>query len=202
MFLSIAFSNSIAQETTREKSIKIQNTGYFISKTFRFISAPQYSIKINKHSFSVGPTILSLTRNCVSDNQLPKLNGIQASYYLYPLLNTKNINFHLFDDLIVQRTVDKWTSNIWDKTQLMYIPYKYQNTEVVVFNHIGYGLDVLLGNQFSVNQSVGLGFYYSKTNGKSISANTPDIPFENKNANGYSSFGFSWQVQLGIEYKF
>jgi hypothetical protein len=201
IFFSIVLNHGFAQESVNDKSIKIQNTGYFISKTLRFISAPQYVVKIKNHSFSVGPTILMFTRNCVSDHQLPKLNGLQASYNLYPLLDNKNINFHIFNDLIVQRTNDKWTSTIWDNTQLLYIPYKYQNTEFAIFNHFGYGIDVLFGNRFSLNQSVGLGLYYSSTSGKAISENAPNIPFENKNANGYSSLGFSWQIQFGLEYK-
>ena len=201
ILFSIALNHAFAQESINKRSIKIQNTSYFISKTLRFISTPQYSVKIKNHSFSIGPTLLLFTRNCVSDDQLPKLNGFQASYYLYPLLKSKNINFHLYNDLILQRTNDKWTSTIWDNSQQIYVPYKYQNTEFALFNHFGYGIDVLMGNRVSLNQSVGLGLYYSSTSGKAISENAPDIPFENKNANGYSSFGFSWQIQIGLKYK-
>jgi hypothetical protein len=195
--LSIAFIPVNAQN----KSISIQTTASFIDKTLRVLSSPQLEIKKSNHLWSFGPAILMTTEKAVSEKKYPKLVGLQGTYRAYPLEGPKRINFFLFDDLLIQRIVNKWTSTIWDNSQQTYVAYKYSSAELILQNHVGYGIELTLGKHLVTRNSFGIGFYYANTKGHSESDGAPNTSFNDENINGYDPFGFSWLINFGVGYQ-
>ncbi len=196
IFILVIISSPIyAQNNT---SINVQTTGAFIGQSLRIVSSPQVSIRRSKHEWSLGPAVLIGTKKTASTMNFPKLTGLQFTYKSFPLISYGGINFFLFGDLIAQRLVDKWSATIWSETEQSYVAYQYENVEYVIQNHLGYGLELKLGRHFQLQNSVGIGIYYSYTKGKSLTEGAPVIPRQNENLNGYSPIGFSWQIKLGL----
>jgi hypothetical protein len=193
---------AIIQVQAQIRSVNVKTTGTFIDETLRIISSPQLEIQKSNHLWSLGPAILMATEKAVSEKKFPKLVGLQGTYKTYPLGGTKRVNFFLFDDLLLQRIVDTWSSTVWDDTQESYVAYTYSSAEFILQNNVGYGIELTVAKRFILKNSIGIGFYYSYTKGKSETDAAPYLPFMDDNINGYDPFGFSWLINVGIGYQF
>lgn len=197
LFLVFISSSVYAQNDT---SINVLTTGAFIGQSLRIVSSPQLSLRRSSHEWSLGPAVLMGTAKTAATQNFPKLTGLQLTYKWFPLISQCGIDFFLYDDLLAQRLVDKWAATIWDSNNQKYVAYQYKNTEYVIHNNLGYGLELKLASHIKLQNSVGIGIYYSYTKGESITADAPVLPHQNENLNGYAPFGFSWQIKLGLGY--
>lgn len=196
--LVLMLSLTLTGQTFAQKnlSIHLENSVNAIFGTYRGITSPQISWKKNNKEFSFGPSILVATEIAASDKRFPKLVGFQFNYKAYQGISTKKVNFYFYDDLTFNRIVDRWNSSTWNEEISDYSDYGYSSTEIIVYNHIGYGFELRLAKKLILRQAVGVGFYYSAFDGNEDSDQAPSL--SDTNINGYSPFGFSYQIKIGL----
>jgi len=196
LFFTVA---SNAQESKVIDQVGISTSFYFIDGTFRVLAIPKIQFGGEKHHIDVGPTVLYASDVVTSDDNFPKLTGVQLEYQYSPTIATYKINFSLFTQLTFQSIKDNWSSVQWESSIEQYVEYKYLNKENLTTAFVGYGIQLGLGKRFLVVQSAGIGGYYSSLDGDEISVDAPEV--NEQLAASYKTYGLSYVVNIGIRYK-
>ncbi len=185
----------------QEKTVGLVATGItteasIYSHTVRVQLEPFLSWGNQKNQLVVGPTIIVASNMGFQSSQMPKLSGMKIGYRLWPGSTNKQWNFYLSNDLRIQRVQDGWKGNAFNEELAQYEETDYRVIEMLVDNHLGYGVTFSIGQNLTLNQGVGLGAYISSLNGNDARAHETNFDYR-----GYKNFGFSWKVNIGIAYK-
>ncbi len=194
------FMCSIMELSAQTRQISLSNSGFFVGQSIRVLSEPMIEFRKGRKGWKFGPTIVLLGESTASDKKYPKLSGFSTSYLFYPVNTTKKFDFYLFTTARFQLISNKWKSQIWDIDTGSYQSHSYKSDELLITQHVGYGLILNLHERFSLRQGVGIGPYYSATDNNEQSAGAPEI--DDMNLSGYNKFGFSWLLNLEINYSF
>lgn len=195
--LTILFFSCAIHASAQVNEFSANVSGVMMKRTIRIFSSPQIVINQKRHSWHIGPTILWHSENTASDNNYPKLSGVQVDYRYNPIKD-KNLSLFLYSQLQVQHIKNEWSSNIWNYDLQSYVRHRYKNAEFMLVNHYGYGIRLKIFKSFYINQNVGLGVYFSDTDNDETSSGAPEI--SDKNINGYDDFGFTWGINLSLSY--
>ncbi|WP_185152510.1 hypothetical protein, partial [Fulvivirga aurantia] len=95
--------------------------------------------------------------------------------------------------------VDRWSAKIWQNESKGYVDHRYESAEILINNHLGYGIVINLSKTLALNQSVGAGIYYSTTDNDERSGGAPEI--SDHNVKGYTDLGFTWGLDFSFVYK-
>ncbi len=189
------------QEMKAKSTVMGVNTNVsIINFTYRVTLNPYYQVNLGSSKLNLGPTFLVGSNVGISNTKSIKMTGILFSYHLVPNDQHRKFIFFFSSDLLLQRIADFWDANAYDNRIGNYANFRYRNLEYLLQHNFGYGFTLNLGKSLFLSKGIGLGYYVSNLHGEELSENSPDI--ENFDYRGYKNFGFSWQVKLGLGFKF
>ena len=203
LFVVISFHSLQAQSerspARHRLSLHAEGLGY--QWAYKFFLVPSWEIRKKTHSFVLGPTILISSAADASDRKYPKLTGLRGSFRYFPFQDTGKLDFFFQGNLYFQRIVDRWDPNYWNQDFSRYVTFGYINTEWIINPHLGYGLEFNIWKRLFIEQSMGVGYFFSWING-SVSENPDGIELaEDLDYRPYGNQGLSLSITLAIGYQ-
>ena len=148
---------------------------------------PSYTIVKPKSNLSIGPTFLWSIGDQQESRDKFKLTGLQGTIQCFPTRTESKLNLYFQGDLILQRIKDEATSVVYNINTSSFEPFEFSKTENLIQLYVGYGLEWKLGDNFALNQSIGLGTIF---NSRSTQSGFED--FSDK------FFDTDWMIRVGL----
>jgi|GEM_PF-2822887 len=202
IILMVFGSIAVAQAQTLEKTI--QNAGVstnvsILEYTARGYFEPYLTFGASNKQLLLATTILAGSNLGYQSPQSLRLSGGRIGYRFWPGSSNENWNFHVSVDMRLQRLKDLWNANLYNESKSDYQEYNLKTIELLLENHVGYGLVFNINEFCSISQGVGLGWYLSNLD--VTAANTNAHLADIVDYRGYDDIGFLWNIRFEISYK-
>lgn len=203
LFVVVSFQSLQAQSARSpcEHHLSLPAEGLGYQWAYKFFLVPSWEIRRKMHAFAVGPTILISSASDASDRKYPKLTGLRGAVRHYPFQATGKLDFFFQANLYLQRIVDRWEANSWNQDLTRYVTFGYVNTEWIINPHLGYGLEFKVWKGLFIEQSIGVGYFFSWIDGDETANPDGTEVEEYFDYRPYGNRGLSLGVSLVLGYR-